>query len=224
MTPRYNHETTNGNNDMFIRRFRLKGSGSAYGVAKYGAEIKIDNTGRFEVSPVAIVENAWLDFPVVEDEAYVRAGRFDTPFSRNELTSDSKLLLMDRTLIKEAVTAVGMADKQYGVMLHGRPDCGRWEYDLGIFDSNVYEKTSVADTRETDQLMPAARVTYSFLDRPTARWLRRLLGILHRKGPAVGCRIQHRLSRRYHRWPASVRSNRSRHGRVFQYRTLHVSG
>lgn len=168
MTPRYNYETTNGNNDMFIRRFRLKGSGSAYGVAKYGAEIKIDNTGRFEVNPTAIVENAWLDFPVVEDEAYLRAGRFDIPFSRNELTSDSKLLLMDRTLIKEAVTAVGMCDKQYGVMLHGRPNCGRWEYDVGVFDSNVYEKTSPVDTRETDQLMPAARVTYSFLDRPTA--------------------------------------------------------
>jgi hypothetical protein len=161
MTPRYN-------NDMFIRRFRLKGSGSAYGVAKYGAEIKIDNTGRFEVNPTAIVENAWLDFPVVEDEVYFRAGRFDIPMSRNELTSDSKLLLMDRTLIKEALTAVGMADKQYGVMLHGRPDCGSWEYDVGIFDSNVYEKLSPADTRQTDQLMPSARVTYSFLDRPTA--------------------------------------------------------
>lgn len=167
-TPRYNHESTNGNNDMFIRRFRLKGSGSAYGIAKYGTEIKIDNTGRFEVNPTAIVENAWLDFPVVEDEVYFRAGRFDIPMSRNELTSDSKLLLMDRTLIKEALTGVGMADKQYGVMLHGRPDCGRWEYDLGIFDSNVYEKLSPTDTRETDQLMPAARVTYSFLDTPTA--------------------------------------------------------
>ena len=69
-------------------------------------------------------------------------GRFDIPFSRNELTSDSKLLLMDRTLIKEAVTAVGMCDKQYGVMLHGRPNCGRWEYDVGVFDSNVFEKTA----------------------------------------------------------------------------------
>jgi hypothetical protein len=168
MTPRYNHESTNGNNDMFIRRFRLKGSGSAFGVAKYGAEIKIDNPGRFEVTPTAVVENAWLDFPVVENELYFRAGRFDIPMSRNELTSDSKLLLMDRTLIKEALTAVGMADKQYGVMLHGRPDCGRWEYDVGIFDSNVYEKLSPADTRETDQLMPAARVVHSFLDPPTA--------------------------------------------------------
>jgi hypothetical protein len=168
MTPRYNYETTNGNNDMFIRRFRLKGSGSAYGVAKYGAEIKIDNTGRFEVNPTAIVENAWLDFPVEDDLAYLRAGRFDIPFSRNELTSDAKLLLMDRTLIKEAVTAVGMCDKQYGVMLHGRPDCGRWEYDVGVFDSNIYEKTSPIDTRETDQLMPAARIVYSFMDPPTA--------------------------------------------------------
>ena len=168
ITPRYNHETTNGNNDLFIRRFRLKGCGSAYGIAKYGAEIKIDNPGRFEVSPIAIVENAWLDFPVVEDEAYLRAGRFDLPMSRNELTSDSKLLLMDRTLIKEALAGVGMADKQYGVMLHGRPDFGRWEYDVGIFDSNIFEKNIAADTRETNQLMPAVRVTYSFLERTAA--------------------------------------------------------
>ena len=162
--PRYDFEGNNNNNDFFIRRFRLKGSGSAYGVAKYGVELKIDSTSRFEASPSASVENAWLDFPVVTDLAYLRAGLYDIPFSLNALTSDSKLLLMDRTLIKEALTGIGFADNTVGVMLHGRPDDGRWEYAMGIFDNVFFEKVGTAGTRETDELQPAGRIGFALLD------------------------------------------------------------
>lgn len=162
--PRYMYESGNGNNDIFIRRFRLKGSGSAYDVAKYGVELKIDNDGRFAATPSARVENAWLDFPVVEDYAYLRAGLYDMPFSRDALTSDSKLLFMDRTLIKEEVTGVGMADNAIGVMLHGRPYCGHMEYAFGIFDNVTFERFGVAGTRESDQLMPAGRLVWAPLD------------------------------------------------------------
>lgn len=162
--PRYMHDDGNGNNDFFIRRFRLKGSGSAYGVAKYGVELKIDNEGRFAVTPAARAENAWLDFPVVEDQCYLRAGLYDLPFSRDALTSDSKLLFMDRTLIKEQLTAVGMADNTFGLMLHGRPHCGQFEYAFGVFDNDVYERFGVAGTRETDQVQPAGRFVWNVLD------------------------------------------------------------
>jgi phosphate-selective porin len=158
------HDDGNGNNDFFLRRFRLKASGSAYGVAKYGLELKIDNEGRYAATPSARAENAWLDFPVVEDEAYLRAGLYDVPMSRNALTSDSKLLFMDRTLIKEQLTAVGMADNTFGVMLHGRPYCGQFEYAFGIFDNDVYERFGIAGTRDTDQVMPAGRFVWSVLD------------------------------------------------------------
>jgi phosphate-selective porin len=162
--PKYIFEQGNDNNDFLIRRFRLKGSGSAYGVAKYGVELKIDNDGRFAVTPSARVENAWLDFPVVEDYAYIRAGLYDGPFSRDALTSDSKLLFMDRTLIKEEVTGVGMADNVIGVMLHGRPYQGHFEYAFGLFDNVTFERFGVAGTRESDQLMPEGRLVWSLLD------------------------------------------------------------
>jgi hypothetical protein len=162
--PRYMFDSGNDNNDFFIRRFRLKGAGSAYGVAKYGAELKIDNEGRFGVSPGARVENAWLDFPVVDDLCYLRAGLYDLPFSRDALTSDSKLLFMDRTLIKEQLTAVGMADNTIGLMLHGRPNCGQFEYAFGIFDNDQFERFGATGTRESDQLMPAGRFVWNLWD------------------------------------------------------------
>jgi hypothetical protein len=167
--PRYMFDTETSNNDFFIRRFRLKGSGSAYGVAKYGVELKIDNEGRYGVIPTARAENAWLDFPIDHcDTIYMRVGLYDIPFSRDALTSDSKLLFMDRTLIKEQLTAVGMADNTFGVMLHSRPHCGRYEYAFGIFDSDVYERTVgfgiTPIPRESDELMPAGRFVVSLLD------------------------------------------------------------
>jgi phosphate-selective porin len=159
------HDSGNGNNDFFIRRFRLKGSGSAYGVAKYGVELKIDNEGRFAATPSARAENAWLEFPVDDCELmYMRAGLYDLPFSRDALTSDSKLLFMDRTLIKEQLTAVGMADNTFGLLWHGRPHNGHFEYCFGIFDNDVYERFGVAGVRESDQLMPAGRFVVSLLD------------------------------------------------------------
>jgi hypothetical protein len=75
---------------------------------------------------------------------------------------------MDRTLIKEQLTAVGMADNTFGVMLHSRPHGGHVEYAFGIFDSDVYERNvgfGVAPIpRESDQLMPAGRFVVSLLD------------------------------------------------------------
>ena len=162
--PRYEYDGNNANNDFYIRRFRLKGSGSAYGVAKYGVELKIDNTNRFEANPTAQVENAWLDFPVDPDWAYIRAGLYDIPISRNALTSDSKLLFMDRTLIKEALTGIGFADNTVGVMLHGRPYDGRYEYDIGAFDNVFFEKVGAAGTRHTGEIMPAGRFMVCLLD------------------------------------------------------------
>jgi hypothetical protein len=162
--PRYIYETGNDNNDFLIRRFRLKGGGNLYDLGKYGVELKIDSEGRYAASPSARVENAWLDFIAVEDLAYLRVGLYDIPFSRNALTSDSKLLLMDRSLIKEELTGVGMADNAIGLMLHGRPYGGHMEYAFGIFDSVVFERFGAAGTRETDELMPAGRIVFSPLD------------------------------------------------------------
>lgn len=159
LQPRYDNVADD--NDFFIRRFRLKGSGKVYDVAMYGAELKVDSSERFDVgNPTPVVENAWLDFTVLKDEAYLKVGLYDIPFSRNALTSDSKLLLMDRSLIKEALTKVGMADNTVGVMLHGRPRGGKLEYSAGVFDAIAFDRTG----KNSHDLMPAGRIAWYLLD------------------------------------------------------------
>ncbi|NUQ66034.1 MAG: hypothetical protein HUU20_26535, partial [Pirellulales bacterium] len=82
----------------------------------------------------------------------------------NALTSDSKLLVMDRSLIKEALTALGMADNTIGLLLHDRPLEGHFEYAVGIFDSVAFEKVGTTGTRQSDELMPAGRIALNLLD------------------------------------------------------------
>ena len=168
LQPRYIYDELPANHDFLIRRFRLKAGGDVFDLAKYGAELKIDSTGRFEASPSAIVENAWLDFPLAEELAYLRVGLYDAPFSYDALTSDSKLLFMDRTLIKESLTDLGITDNTVGLLLHGRPYGGSLEYAVGIFDNLAFEKVGATGTKESDELMPAGRVAWHILDPPKA--------------------------------------------------------
>ena len=148
------------NHDFFIRRFRLRGSGEAFNFVKYLVELKIDNMGRHNINPRAELENAWLDFAVGKNLFYVRVGLYDLPISRDALTSDIKLLFMDRTLIKEKLTELGLADNTIGIMLHGRPDDGRFEYAIGIFEDLKLDRLRW----NSRQLMPAGRFVVNFLD------------------------------------------------------------
>ena len=166
LQPRYIYDDANNNDDFLIRRFRLKAGGSIFDSAWYGAELKIDSTGKFGTNrnPDASVENAWVDFTVWPESTFLRIGLYDIPFSRNALTSDAKLLLMDRTLIKEHLTGFGLTDNTIGLMLHGRPHGGRFEYYVGVFDNVEFELFADDVTRESDQLMPAGRLVVNFLD------------------------------------------------------------
>jgi phosphate-selective porin len=162
---RYTYDQEDKNNDIFIRRLRLKGKGKVFDLAKYYFEVKIDNAGRFNRQPRAQVENAWLNFPVNSDLAF-RVGLYDMVFSRNALTSDSKLLLMDRSLIKGALTVLGLADNTVGVLVHGRPLGGKFTYGFGIFDNIGFEVAESEGNlaRQADGGMISGRVVYDFLD------------------------------------------------------------
>lgn len=164
---RYRYDDAIRNNDFFIRRFRLKASGMVFDLAKYGAELKIDNVRRHGKDPKAEVENAWVDFPVCDEFVYIRVGLYDLPFSRNALTSDSKLLFMDRTLIKFALTDFGLADNTIGILMHGRPYQGLLEYAFGIFDNDKFEKIGSQGEKHSGQLMPAGRIVLNVLDPST---------------------------------------------------------
>jgi hypothetical protein len=159
------YDNQENNNDFFIARTRLKGSGNVFGIADYGAEVKIDNVGRFAgaSTPPAQVENAWLQFPIKPAFA-IRVGLYDVAFSRNALTSDSKLLLMDRSLIKDALTAIGFADNTVGVLAHGRPAGGRFEYAAGIYDNLQFEASGSPTARQADAPMVTGRIGFHLLD------------------------------------------------------------
>src|SRR5262245_49965401 len=159
---RYAHDGGTNNNDISLFRFRLKASGEAW-KAKYGLEMKIDGTGRTGVSPNAAVENAWLDYTFVPEYLVGRAGLYDVPFSRDALTSDSKLLFMDRSLIKDALTGFGLADNGIGVMARGRPLGGHLEYDVGAFNNDRFDGLRTT-RRRSGQVMPAGRIAVDLLD------------------------------------------------------------
>jgi hypothetical protein len=44
----------------------LKGGGKFFSAGKYYFEVKIDGAGRFNRTPRAQVENAWMNFNVAE--------------------------------------------------------------------------------------------------------------------------------------------------------------
>ncbi len=166
--PRYAYDNIDKNNDFFIRRVRLKGKGTAFDLTDYYFEVKIDNVGLFNSRPNAQVENAWLNFPIHPDIA-IRFGLYDLVYDRNALTSDSKLLFLERSLITSALTGLGLADNTVGVLAHGRPMGGRFSYGFGIFDNLGFEVAGSTTelARKADGAMTTGRFVYDFLDPAT---------------------------------------------------------
>jgi phosphate-selective porin len=160
------YDNQDSNNDFFIARTRIKGKGNVFGIADYGAEVKIDNVGRFGREATAQVENAWLEFPIKPVLA-LRVGLYDAAFSRNALTSDSKLLLMDRSLVKDALTSIGFADNTVGLLAHGRPAGGHFEYSAGVFDNLSFEASGSPTARQADAPMVTGRIAFHLLDPAT---------------------------------------------------------
>jgi len=161
---RYIHDTASGKDEIFVARVRLKAKGELYHTVKYYVEYKFDTLGRSGRDPTIGFENAWLEYSLVRNLA-LRGGQYDVPFSRNALTSDSKLLFIDRSLIKDQLTSFGFADNTVGLLGHGRPLKGRFEYSAGIFNNEKFRKFRPPGAGRSDYLMPAGRLVYHFLDR-----------------------------------------------------------
>jgi phosphate-selective porin len=135
-----------------IRRFRMKGSGKLFGIAKYGAELRVDGTGNTRIpnpngSTANIgVENAWVEFTKLKD-VKARFGLYDIPFSRSNLTSDSKLLFQDRSIIRGLLSGVGLSDNTIGALFHGRPFGGKLEYATGVFQNDNFKQLPTTSAR-----------------------------------------------------------------------------
>ena len=160
---RYVHDTVTGKDEIFVARVRLKAKGTLFHTVRYGVEYRFDTLARSGRDPVKGFENAWLEYAVAPKLA-IRGGQYDVPFSRNALTSDSKLLFIDRSLIKDQLTSFGFADNTVGLLGHGRPLKSRIEYAIGIFNNEKFRKFRAPGANKSDQLMPAGRFVYHFLD------------------------------------------------------------
>ena len=160
---RYIHDRESGKNEFFVARLRLKAKGELFHTVRYYAELKADTLGRSGRNPTVEMENAWLEYSIAPNFA-IRGGLYDVPFSRNALTSDSKLLLVDRSLIKDQLTSFGFADNTTGLLGHGRPFKGRFEYSVGIFNNEKFRKIGAPGANQSAHMMPAGRFVYHFLD------------------------------------------------------------
>jgi hypothetical protein len=127
--------------DFMIRRARIKANGKMMG-ATYSLEWRLDATGLISglilTAPIAGVENAWLQFPLLKGGGLdIRAGLYDQPYSRDRLTSDSKTLAVDRGLVSSVPAILGLADNAIGVDLRGKFQKGRYGYVAGVYDNRT---------------------------------------------------------------------------------------
>jgi hypothetical protein len=70
---------------------------------------------------------------------------------------------MDRSLIKDALTAFGLADNGIGVMARGRPLEGHLEYAVGAFNNDRFDGLGTSG-KATGWVMPAVRLAVDLLD------------------------------------------------------------
>jgi len=146
--------------DFMVRRSRVKIDGKVMGVA-YGLEWRLDgtglNSGIAEPAPISGLENGWLQWPLRGPELQIKAGLYDQPFSRDRLTSDSKQMVVDRSLVSGVPNAIGLADNAIGVDLRGDIQGGRYTYVAGVYDNRT-----IPSPLQNGMPMLVGRVDFNF--------------------------------------------------------------
>jgi hypothetical protein len=155
LQPRFEYETSapgaaglDGRRDFLIRRARWKANGRIQGVA-FNFEWKIDatdqansnNPAAVPATPLAGVENAWLQYPLSGPALELRVGLYDQPYSRDRLTSDSRQLAVDRGEVSNVPDALGLADNVVGLQFMGKTKDSRLGWMLGAFDNRFIPAT-----------------------------------------------------------------------------------
>ena len=154
---KYSYSEPDKSNDFMIRRTRLKAEGSIYQNTRFKLEWKIDDVGQEGKNPSAQAEDISFFIDNLHPNVQIRMGLFDAPFSRDGLTSDSKLLFMDRSDVFEQYKSEGLTDNTVGVSFYGF--AGKHvEYHIGIYDNEKWDNA-------TTQLMPMGRLVLHVLDR-----------------------------------------------------------
>jgi phosphate-selective porin OprO/OprP len=136
-------------NRIRVRRARLNITGDF--LEKFDFKLEGDftlndaNSTRTSFGATDIFIN-WHEYP----EANVKTGQFKAPFGLEQLTSDTKSLTIERSLVTEALTP----ERQIGIQLWGKPLANRSKdykdlitYYLGIFNGNG-RNTNINDNNE----------------------------------------------------------------------------
>jgi phosphate-selective porin len=99
-----------------------------------GATTTVTNSNRVEFSATDIFVN-WHHYP----EANIKVGQYKAPFGLENLTPDTQILTIERSLPTGALTP----ERQIGVMLWGKPLTSMWPdqkdlvtYYAGVFNGN----------------------------------------------------------------------------------------
>lgn len=151
------------NQDMMLRRTRIKAMGDIYEFGNYFLELRADNINQDQADADVQLEAGFIDLTISE-EHFLMIGLYDVPFSRGLLTGDSRLLFMDRGIIINELAGLGLVDNTVGVMAHGRPAGGKYEYAIGISDNRAFDADASFGSTGSNQLMPAGRLVANLLD------------------------------------------------------------
>ncbi len=117
-------------NDLNIRRLRLEFTGNMWPKVAYKFEVSADKMADLSM------KDASLTFSHLGPYAKLRVGQYKTPFSRQRVTSSSKLQMIDRSPIEKLYPG-----RDLGVELSGKNI-------LDVFDYAVAMEAGVGDKRK----------------------------------------------------------------------------
>jgi phosphate-selective porin OprO/OprP len=153
----YGTDVGNDRSGMEFNRIRLDFSGYAWDPNfTYRIELQADDTDSVSIY------YAWMNYKFA-DPAQLRIGLFKPPFGRQELTSNQKLLLVDRSMPNEVFNL----GRSMGVMFHGSVLGKRLDYAASVtngFRNNLDQVDNPDATNELDtNPAVAARVVWHAL-------------------------------------------------------------
>lgn len=107
-----------------IQRARLKLGGHVFSKnIEYKLQLDFGKGGM-------VLKDAYADFALVGDALMLRIGQYKKPFSRQQMTSSSKLELVDRAITDGAFGA----GRDIGLMFHNETDEEPIEWAVGVFN------------------------------------------------------------------------------------------
>ena len=156
----YGTDVGHDRSGMEFNRIRLAFSGYAWDPNfTYRIELQADDTDSVSIY------YAWMNYKFAE-AANVKVGLFKPPFGRQELTSDQKLLLVDRSMANDVFNL----GRSMGVMLNGALFDKRLDYGVSItngFKNNLdnVDNPDATNALDTNPAIAARTVYHAMYDK-----------------------------------------------------------